>query len=129
VAVSLGHTYFFEETGGYRRLQAGTRIFYRSNLRYRQELRTSLTYRPLDWITLTTEERFYRTDDKRVVGNTSPTTIGQLFFTQRGSFKHGIPGGGNISCDVAVDVQKNVKPFVGDPETFFTARVSLDKSF
>jgi hypothetical protein len=128
VAVSLGHTYSLEETGGYRRLQDGTRIFYRSNMRYRQEIRTSLTYRPVDWITLTTEERLYRTDDKRVAARRTDTS-GQLFFTQRASFKHSIPGGGNISCDMTVDIQKNVRPSVSRPEKFFTAKVSLDKSF
>jgi hypothetical protein len=128
VAVSLGHIYSLEETGGYRRLETGTRIFYRANLKYRQELRTSLTYRPVDWITLSTEERLDRTDTRRVIGQ-SLDSKGQLFLTQRASFKHSIPGGGNISCDLTMDIQKNVRPTVGRAVKFFVARVTLDKSF
>jgi hypothetical protein len=44
-------------------------------------------------------------------------------------FRRPIPGGGDFNCDMAFDLQKQLRPRPGPTEKFFTARLSLDKSF
>jgi hypothetical protein len=128
LTLQLGHVYLFTENGGYRRDRAGTRLFAKSNLKYRQEMRSTLQYKPLDWLTFSTEERLYRTDDVRLTDDFR-TTSSQVTFTQRAVFKRPIPGGGDFNCDMAFDLQKQLRPRPGPTEKFFTARLSLDKSF
>jgi hypothetical protein len=128
ISLDIRHGYEFRENGGYRRDARGTRYFAKGAVRYVQDLTATLNYRPALWLTFSTNERLYHTDDIQLL-DPRPNVTSRVEFTQTASLSRNIPGGGTLKCDSTVFIQKLVRPVEGKAERFFSATLTVNKTF
>jgi len=135
VTLDVNYSYRYQQTGRYRLLDDGGRIFSRSDDRYDQDLRLGLGWTVAPWLTFRTDEIFHR-DDNITLTSGDRRTNRRIEFNQSAKVSRPLPGKGTLDCTLTFrSRQTSAKageqsPLVAQPrEEFLNVNLALTKPF